>query len=962
MAITRRNAIRLGAVGLTSLVVSPFLYPPKLRAYAASPETTTKVYRIGQYADIPKSESCDFVFTINRFAGSKTTFPVPDRVEMKRSDGTIKVISDFDYTQYYSLGDGFAWGHPSGAPHGSIWGDNDAKDYDAHGIIYNLKIAMGTSMTPKNKAYKVLDDPSYIKLIWFGVGEDRASRPVDVAIIIRQVNFCSSGHQHSDGDAWATVLCAGKRYSDCGGYNGKWIWTCATGSDASTLYGMEVNFEFGVYPSYGDNRLHDAGDDETFYAGHGMNFAYYDYDMGSINMQGEAGRTDSYRWKESIWFPNYINSENPRTPPANVYLDERSGTKNTLGLNYERGLSDTDHAWKVHQKYDIVCNTLRPTEGSTDIVDNSCTFYNKLYHRERFWWVGSGCISSLFMQSLVPKVRVIIDPASTGTGQVLCDNGGRDDDGGLLPYWIATMNSNKASLIADHGPSEYAKWFAFGQTPVWDVRPDKGCKVTYTEMRNWVSNVAAGVSNTLVRSRNETEYIYGKPGGRYLVPYDRPYDQNQKITYQSIPSPGITENYVIIVRFDTAYGAVGIITESDHPEWVRDLATYRIDNGYVGLFTDAAARMLYKFDASYENPLTGGAFTEGGMPKAKVHFDYVMTNAKTREEANAATTAANGRYTYRQTARPTGHKINSNIGIARVWGGSDETYRIVDTAMHWQPAILLAKHDPAKHEGEGSGDASLGKARFQVTYWDDYTLNHSGKVHKARAVWETRSDGTVRLADAPVSGSWPFKHDGGNTCPLGTYEVRELSCSPGYAVPADPWHFQVTDNGSGDIAIVFSGAWTNGGREPGTLEQAYLWRGQIEIQKVDSDQIIAVDKNKHDIDLDWDSAQGDATLAGAKFKVYNVSANSYIDSTGREVMTCSKGNLREDACAFTLVTDDHGRAMSAEGALPYGSYLLVEVTPPDGYLVNNAFAEGVPFQVRNHEEWVRFVSGNGWIV
>lgn len=155
MAITRRNAIRLGAVGLTSLIVSPFLYP-KLRAYAASPETTTKVYRIGQYADIPKSESCDFVFTINRFAGSKTTFPIPDRVEMKRSDGTIKVISDFDYTQYYSLGDGFAWGYPSGAPNGSLWGDNGAKDYDAHGIIYNLKTAMGTSTTPKNKEYSSL--------------------------------------------------------------------------------------------------------------------------------------------------------------------------------------------------------------------------------------------------------------------------------------------------------------------------------------------------------------------------------------------------------------------------------------------------------------------------------------------------------------------------------------------------------------------------------------------------------------------------------------------------------------------------------------------------------------------------------------------------------------------------------------------------------------------------------------
>ena len=89
-------------------------------------------------------------------------------------------------------------------------------------------------------------------------------------------------------------------------------------------------------------------------------------------------------------------------------------------------------------------------------------------------------------------------------------------------------------------------------------------------------------------------------------------------------------------------------------------------------------------------------------------------------------------------------------------------------------------------------------------------------------------------------------------------------------------------------------------------------RGGVKLAKIDND-------------LDEAYAQGDATLAGAEFTIYNQSAQTVMVG-GKEI---AKG-----AAALTITTNADGIAASDAHALPYGSYLVKETKSSKGYLLN----------------------------
>ena len=146
-----------------------------------------------------------------------------------------------------------------------------------------------------------------------------------------------------------------------------------------------------------------------------------------------------------------------------------------------------------------------------------------------------------------------------------------------------------------------------------------------------------------------------------------------------------------------------------------------------------------------------------------------------------------------------------------------------------------------------------------------------------------------------------------------------------------------------------------------------VWRGGVAIQKVDSDQIIAVDTNKHHIDLEWDSAQGNAELAGAEFKIFSIS-DSYVHVGGHtyEPRYHAASDIKNPAtaadCLVTLITDEYGRARTDNTVLPYGTYVMFETKAPAGYHKNEAFEEGVVFKIREKGGMVLMQGNTGWIV
>lgn len=204
------------------------------------------------------------------------------------------------------------------------------------------------------------------------------------------------------------------------------------------------------------------------------------------------------------------------------------------------------------------------------------------------------------------------------------------------------------------------------------------------------------------------------------------------------------------------------------------------------------------------------------------------------------------------------------------------------------------------------GDVPSLKAKFQVINRSDNSvkIGSFAEAEPGKVCYEFWTDDSGYFAS-------------GKIFPVGKYEIVEVTQPTGMTLNGN-WSgvFEVTKT-----AKDFSFTCKN---DP--------IRGAVTIQKFDNDDNTA-------------NEQGEATLAGAVFKIVNNSDHKvYTDRDGNGTYAWYNPG---EVCLY-ITTNADGIAASADKALPYGSYTAYEHAAPTGYLLNSAWSKS--FTIRTDGE------------
>lgn len=193
----------------------------------------------------------------------------------------------------------------------------------------------------------------------------------------------------------------------------------------------------------------------------------------------------------------------------------------------------------------------------------------------------------------------------------------------------------------------------------------------------------------------------------------------------------------------------------------------------------------------------------------------------------------------------------------------------------------------------------------------------SGVAPAKTWVLRTDANGAAFLNPSYLISGDSFYYSGNSdpTLPLGTLTVQETSAPTGYLLNSELFIRHITSNGVTEDV--------NSYNVPSIDDNVY--RGGVTIEKWD------FELNRRAF------AQGDATLSGSVFDIYNRSAKSVFVG-GRSV---APGGV-----VHTMNTDAAGVAATPADLLPFGDYEIVERTPPSGYLKTGVLRQS--FSITQH--------------
>lgn len=275
-----------------------------------------------------------------------------------------------------------------------------------------------------------------------------------------------------------------------------------------------------------------------------------------------------------------------------------------------------------------------------------------------------------------------------------------------------------------------------------------------------------------------------------------------------------------------------------------------------------------------------------------------------------------GTYYVKEITAPKGYELDTDVYEVIVENKKTTSVNVTDVPILDPIDILLKKTDAATGSGTSSGIATLAGAEFTFTFYPGQysTVAAAEATTPARQwVFKTNANGFVSLLYADtlfVSGDAPYRSETGDpTMPLGTVVIQETKAPEHYFIDSTKFLVNITESGASQGLVTPY----NAPEHPNTLVH-----GGVSVDKQDS-FYKATGKT-----------QGDATLAGAQFTIYN---------ENNVPVTVNGAAHKKGEAVATIVTDKNGHAESAKDLLPLGSYSIRETKAPTGYTLNETWKE-----------------------